>query len=54
MITGAHPHPKNAREPPPPPPPEISLCNINDQQKFNDTIFIQLVFSYAVGNNIVL
>lgn len=54
MISVAHPHPKNAREPPPPPPPEISLCNINDQQKFNDTIFIQLVFSYAVGNNIVL
>ena len=52
MISVAHPHPKNAREPPPP--PEISLCNINDQQKFNDTIFIQLVFSYAVGNNIVL
>ena len=51
MISVVHPHPKNAREPPP---PEISLCNINDQQKFNDTIFIQLVFSYAVGNNIVL
>lgn len=44
MISVAHPHPKNAREPPPPP-PEISLCNINDQQKFNDTIFIQQYLS---------
>ena len=51
MISVAHPHPKSAKEPPP---QKISLCNINDQQKFNDTIFIQLVFSYAVGNNIVL